>query len=146
MKFSYSENFLNKFFHYFNQFAIHTIATTLKSMPNCMKSIKWLQKSCLSKVIYHVAIRMSYCSMIYCRDIATFDIALLQCERSSTTESVLFISDILLYCFVIWQQVILLQCESVLIHGWWLFIPVLACQTSCLSHSYGAIYPSLCGI
>ncbi len=36
----------------------------------------------------------------------------LQYERSCTNESVLFISDILLYCLVIQQQAILLQCDS----------------------------------
>ncbi len=74
----------------FNRFAIPLIATTLKSTPNCMVGL-------LS-------------------DITTFDIAVLHCERSCTNESVLFISDILLYSLVIQQQVILLQCESPLSH------------------------------
>ncbi len=59
---------------------------------------------------------MSYCSVIYCCDIATFNIASLQCERFCTNESVLFISDVLFYCLVMQRQVILLQCESPLMY------------------------------
>ncbi len=58
------------------------------------KSVSWWQP-----LPYHRAIRMLHCSVIYCRDIATFEITLLQCERFCTNESVLFISDILLYFF-----------------------------------------------
>ncbi len=42
---------------------------------------------------------MSYCSVIYCHDITTFNIALLQCERSRTNE--LFCS-LVIYCFIAW--------------------------------------------
>ncbi len=77
------------------------------------------------------SIHMSYCSVIYCRDIATFDIALLQCHRSGTNEFVLFISDILLYCLVIQQQAILLQCEiplNPLDYELWGILEQNACQ------------------
>ncbi len=55
---------------------------------------------------------MSYCSVIYCCDIATFNIALLQCDESCTNESVLFKSDTLLHCSGDIATGGGLQCES----------------------------------
>ncbi len=52
--------------------------------------------------IYHPAICMPYCSVIYCCNIVTFDIALLQCERFCTNESV---CSSVIYCFIVWWYI-----------------------------------------
>ncbi len=102
-KFSYSENILNIFFH-LSQWIRYTPDShhlekyaKLHEVNQLTAKITFINSS-IPPSNPHVA---SYCSVTYCRDIATFDIVLLQCERSCTNEYVLFISDVLLYCLVI---------------------------------------------